>query len=217
VGTSGGKEKELRKSFASLVVPSGYRVQFGRMSQMMAESNSQFALVGGLAVALTYMVLVALLESWLLPLVIWLTLPLGLIGVVWSLFVSGYSFSMIANMSIIMLIGVVVNNAILMIDYAEQERRHKGAHKRHAIIDGAVNKLKPILMMNLAIVLSALPQALALGEGGEIRAPFGITAIGGILVSTFLTLFLVPVLYVWAAPKKAVEVQDAQDAQRPAS
>lgn len=209
-GTVGEIETSLRATFAGIAVPTGYKIDFGRMSEMMADSNKQLGIAGMLAIILTYMVLVALIESFLLSFVVWLTLPLGMIGIVWSLFVSGYSFSMMANMSIIMLIGVVVNNAILMIDYAQQERRDKGAHKRHAIIDAAVVKLKPILMMNLAIVLSAVPQALALGEGGEIRAPFGITAIGGILVSTVLTLYVMPVLYVWTAPRKAPKTEVVQ-------
>jgi HAE1 family hydrophobic/amphiphilic exporter-1 len=146
------------------------------------------------------MVLAGILESLLQPFVIMLTLPLGLIGVIWALFLTGNSISMLSLMSLIMLIGIVVNNAILMIDYAHMRRR-QGDTPREAIENGAANKFKPILMMNLAIMLAMLPQALGLGSGAELRAPFAITAIGGILVSTLLTLFVIPTLYVITAKK----------------
>jgi HAE1 family hydrophobic/amphiphilic exporter-1 len=200
-GTSGAKVSELRRRFSEIPLLPGYRVRFGGMQEMMDESFAQLVTAGLLAVVLTYMVLVGILESLSMALVIWLTLPLGLIGVIWALFFTGNAFSMISNMSIIMLIGIVVNNAILIIDYARQERRSRGLAPREAIVEAAVTKLKAIIMMNLAIILAMLPQALSLGSGGEIRAPFAITAIGGIVVSTLLTLFVTPVLYVVTAPK----------------
>ncbi|MBD3317606.1 MAG: hypothetical protein GF344_17595 [Chitinivibrionales bacterium] len=201
-GTSGGKVAEIRALTENIQTKPGYSIGFGGDQEMMEESFGELMIAGGLAIALTYMLLVALLESLLMALVIWLTLPLGLIGVVWALFLTGNSFSMMANMSIIMLIGIVVNNAILLIDYARQERLHRGLTAVDAIVSAGKTKLKAIIMMNLAIVVAMIPQALALGSGGEFRAPFAITAIGGILVSTALTLFVIPVLYVVTAPKK---------------
>ncbi len=201
-GSTGGKVSQLDKSFQSINLESGYSVGFGGDQDMMRESNQQLIIAGLLAIILTYMVLAGILESLLMALVIWLTLPLGLIGVVWALFLTGNTFSMISNMSIIMLIGIVVNNAILLIDYARQLRAERGLSSRDAIVEAGKTKLKAIIMMNLAIVLAMIPQALALGSGGQIRAPFAITAIGGVLVSTALTFFIIPALYVITEHKK---------------
>ena len=208
-GTSGAKAAALSKEFATIDLPEGYGIRFGGMQEMQDEAFSELGFAGMLAVLLTIMVLIGILESFGMAFVIWLTLPLGIIGVIWALFLSGGSFSMISNMSIIMLIGIVVNNAILMIDYARQIRRERGLDSRTAIIEASATKLKAIIMMNLAIVFAMLPQALALGSGGEIRAPFAITAIGGIIVSTLLTLFVIPVLYVMTA-KKAINTSEGK-------
>ncbi|MFW5775557.1 MAG: efflux RND transporter permease subunit, partial [Chitinivibrionales bacterium] len=209
-GSTGGKTAELEKRFGSIPLESGYAIGFGGDQDMMRESNQQLIIAALLAIILTYMVLAGILESLLMALVIWLTLPLGLIGVVWALFLTGNTFSMISNMSIIMLIGIVVNNAILLIDHARQLRREQGLSSRDAIVEAGKTKLKAIIMMNLAIVLAMLPQALAFGSGGQIRAPFAITAIGGVLVSTALTFFIIPALYVITERKK-IESGEARD------
>ncbi len=206
-GTSGGKVQEISKRIKELDVKPGYKVGFGGDQEMMEESFGELAIAGGLAVALTYMLLVALLESLSMAFVIWLTLPLGLVGVVWALFLTGNSFSMISLLSVIMLVGIVVNNAILLIDYARQQRKQFGISAIDAIVKAAGTKLKAIIMSNLAIIISLLPMALALGAGGKFRAPFAITAIGGILVSTLLTFFIIPALYVLTAPKKVEQPQ----------
>ncbi|MFW6220844.1 MAG: efflux RND transporter permease subunit [Fibrobacterota bacterium] len=207
-GSTGEKTAELKKKFSSIPLDADYSIGFGGDQDMMQESNQQLMIAGLLAVILTYMVLAAILESLLMALVIWLTLPLGLIGVIWALFLTGNTFSMISNMSIIMLVGIVVNNAILLIDYARQLRREQGLSSRDAIIEAGKTKIKAILMMNLAIVLAMLPQALAFGSGGQIRAPFAITAIGGVLVSTALTFFIIPALYVITERKKMKSQQN---------
>lgn len=107
---------------------------------------------------------------------------------------------MISLMSVVMLIGIVVNNAILLIDYARHQRLAKGLTAREAIVAAAGTKLKAILMSNLAIVISMVPMALGLGSGGSFRAPFAITAIGGVVCSTIFTFVVIPILYVWTAP-----------------
>ncbi len=199
--TTGEKTDAIAALTSQMTLKPGYNIGFGGMQEMMGESMQSLIIAAGLAIVLTYMLLVALLESLGMALVIWLTLPLGLIGVIWALFLTGSSFSMMSNMSIIMLIGIVVNNAILLIDYARQERLNRGLPAADAIVNAGKTKLKAIIMMNLAIVVAMLPQALALGSGGEFRAPFAITAIGGVMVSTVLTFFVTPVLYVMTAPK----------------
>ncbi len=200
-GTTGIKAAELKRLTDKMDLKPGYQIYYGGSQEMMQESFSSLIFAAMLAIILTYMVLSGILESLLQPFVIMFTLPLGLIGVIWALFLTGTAISMMSLMSVVMLIGIVVNNAILMIDYAHMRRR-QGDTPRKAIEKAADNKFKPILMMNLAIVLAMLPQALSLGSGGEIRAPFAITAIGGILMSTLLTLFVIPTLYVITARKK---------------
>jgi HAE1 family hydrophobic/amphiphilic exporter-1 len=146
------------------------------------------------------MLLVALLESIPMAFVIMLTIPLGIIAVIWFLFLSNNSISMISLMSVVMLIGVVVNNAILLIDYAQQQRLAQGLSAKDAIIKAGGTKLKAIIMSNLAIVISMVPMALGIGNGGSFQSPFAITAIGGVIISTVFTFFIIPVLYVWTAP-----------------
>jgi HAE1 family hydrophobic/amphiphilic exporter-1 len=176
--------------------------RFGGFQELNRETNEQLLFAGTLAIILTLMVLIGILESIKMGAVIFLTIPLGFIGVVWAIYLTGNTISMISSLSMIMLIGIVVNNAILLIDYARIQRRKRGISARRAIVEAGEVKLKPILMANLAIIISMVPMALGLGAGGSFRAPFAITAIGGVLVSTILTFFFIPVLYVLTAPKK---------------
>jgi len=187
-------------------LPEGYTYKTAGDQDRVEETMEQLLIAATLAVILTLMLLIALLESIPMGVVIFMTLPLGLIGVIWALFITHSSLSMISMMSIIMLIGVVVNNAILMIDYARQIRNETHVSPYEAIIRAAGAKLKAILMSNIAIIVSMIPMALGLGSGGTFRAPFAITAIGGVIVSTMLTFFVIPVLYVWTAPKHEDEV-----------
>jgi len=184
-------------------LPEGYVYKTGGSQDTLDDTMEQLLIAGVLAILLTLMLLIALLESIPMGLVIFMTLPLGLIGVIWGLFVTGKPISMISMLSTIMLIGVVVNNAILMVDYARQIRREdENLSAIDAIIKSAKIKLKAILMANIAIVVSTIPMALGMGAGGEFRAPFAIAAIGGVIISTMLAFFVIPVIYVWTAPKK---------------
>lgn len=175
-------------------LPQGVTVYFGGQSEMMAESFSSLLQALMLAIILTYMLLAAILESYRFPLIIMMTLPLALIGVSMSLVISGKSISMIAMISIIMLVGIVVNNGILLIDYT-QELRKRGKGLTDAILTACPVRLRPILMSTVATVLGMLPLAIGIGAGGEMRAPMAIVAIGGLAVSTALTLFVIPVLF----------------------
>ena len=191
----------LRALQEKIELPEGYEFRTAGMQDMADDMMEQLMIAALMAIILTLMVLIGLLESIRLGLVIFLTLPLGLIGVIWGLFVTGSSLSMISMMSIIMLIGLVSTNAILMIDYARQIRKKNDMCPIDAIVKAAGTKLRVILMTNIAIVFSMLPMALGMGAGGAFRAPFAITAIGGVIVSTGLTFFVIPVLYVWTASK----------------
>lgn len=199
-GNIGKKIAAINEKLDEIELEPGYSIKFAGMQDMQDDSFSQLGVASILAVALTFMLLVALLESISMAFVIMLTIPLGLIGVIWFLFFTNSTISMISLLSLIMLIGVVVNNAILLIDYARGQRLKNGISAKEAIVQAGGIKFKAIIMSNLAIIISMVPMALGLGSGGSFRAPFAITAIGGITMSTIFTFFLIPILYLWTAP-----------------
>lgn len=197
-GAAGSKAAELQKLTDKIQLPPGYKINYGGMQEMMQDSFRSLFITMILAIILTYIVLAGSIESLTQPILIMITIPMGFVGVLWGLYLSGNSISMISLMSSIMLIGVVVNNAILIIDYAHQ-RQKDGLSQRDAIIDACRVKFSAIIMMNLAIVLSMLPQAFNVAS---FQSPFAITAIGGIAVSTVMTLFVIPAMYMFTSPNK---------------
>lgn len=161
---------------------------------MLSRVVSDMIMVFVIATLLTYMLLAAILESFTQPLFILATVPLALIGVVVSLLITGVALNFVAMLAIVMLVGIVVNNAILILDYYSQLRR-EGKNAHDAFLIAAPTKLKPIIMSNIAIVLGMLPMAMGIGaSGAEMRTPMGIVTIGGIISSTIMTLYLIPAL-----------------------
>jgi HAE1 family hydrophobic/amphiphilic exporter-1 len=147
-----------------------------------------------LAVILIYMVLASQFGSLLHPFLIMFSVPLGFIGVVWALFLTGHTLSMVSFIGIIMMVGVVVSNAIILVDYVNRLREH-GVELKEAIVRAGRIRLRPILMTSLCTVFALIPMALGLGEGSEANSPLAVAVIGGLTVSTFLTLVFVPTLY----------------------
>ncbi|MCH8286242.1 efflux RND transporter permease subunit [candidate division KSB1 bacterium] len=147
-----------------------------------------------LAIILAYIVLAAIMESFVNPFIIMMTLPLALIGVILSLVISGKTINIISLMAIVMLVGIVVNNAILLLDYM-QKLRKQGKTLNEAILEAASVRLRPILMTNIATAMSMIPLALELGEGAEMRSPMAIVSIGALITSTIFTLYIIPILY----------------------
>jgi HAE1 family hydrophobic/amphiphilic exporter-1 len=147
-----------------------------------------------LAIFLVYLVMASQLESFLHPFVIIFTLPLGAIGVIGALALTGRSINIVAMIGAVMLAGIVVNNAIVLVD-AVNQRRRSGMGKSEALIAAGSDRLRPILMTSATTILGLLPMALGLGEGAELRAPLAITVIGGLTVATLLTLVVIPVVY----------------------
>jgi len=192
----GNVTSEIDKRLDEIELPSGYRFTWGGNVKMMNEMVADMLFAFMLAILLTYMLLAAILESFVQPLFILLTLPLAMIGVFASLYYTNVAFGLTSLMAIVMLIGIVVNNAILMFDYANQLIREQGMSVHDALVEACPTKLKPIIMASLAIILGMLPMALGIGDAGkEMRIPLGVVAIGGLLVSTVLTLFVVPAFY----------------------
>jgi len=141
------------------------------------------------------MLLAAILESFAQPLLIMATVPLALIGVILSLFLTGQALNIFSMMASIMLVGIVVNNAILILDYVNQ-RRKDGLNTHDALLEAGEHKLKPIVMSTLSIVIGMLPMALGIGSNmKEFRQSMGVVSIGGLIVSSFLTLIIIPAFY----------------------
>jgi len=186
---------EITKRIESIDMPSGYRITWGGDAEMMQEAAIDMLRTFIIAIVLTYMLLAAILESLTQPLMILGTVPLALIGVFGGMYITGKTMNIISMLSIVMLLGIVVNNAILMLSYTN-ELREKGYSVYDALIEACPTKLKPIIMSSIAIILGMLPMALGFGDAGrEIREPMGIVAIGGLVVSTFLALFVIPAIY----------------------
>jgi HAE1 family hydrophobic/amphiphilic exporter-1 len=186
---------ELTALQKEMDLPEGFQFNWGGASQMMQDTVAAMIRAFFIAMLLTYMLLAAILESFTKPFLILMTVPLSLIGVIISLYLSGINLGIIVLMGIIMLLGMVVNAAILIMDYTEQ-LREGGKTTKEALLEAGSTKLKPILMSSIAIIMGMLPMALGIGSAGaEMRQPLGIVSIGGVLVATLLTLFVIPALY----------------------
>ena len=162
-----------------------------------------------IAFLLTYMLLAAILESFTQPMMILGTVPLALVGVFASLWMTGKTLNTMSLMAIIMLLGIVVNNAILQLDYTNILRK-KGKNVHDALVEACPTKLKPILMATIAIIFGMMPMAIGIGSAGvEFRQPLGIVSIGGLIVSTLLSLLVIPAIYNLTSKDKtlAPEVQ----------
>lgn len=188
---------------SELDFPFGYRYETAGNSKEMAKTVKQMAFVFVIAIILTYMLLAAILENLWQPVLILFTVPLAMIGVVAVYIITGKAMNFIGMMSIVMLVGMVVNNAILILDYANQLRR-EGKSMQEALIIACPEKLKAIVMSNVATILGLLPMALGLGaQGAEMRQPMGLVSVGGLITSTILTLFMTPASqFLFAGRKK---------------
>ena len=165
----------------------------GSVAAMEAAFRS-FGFGLAMAVVLLYLVMVAQFRSFLDPFIIMFAVPMGLIGVIWTLILTGTTLNIESFMGIIVMVGIVVSNSILLVDFANQRRR-EGQELRRAVVESARVRMRPILMTALATIAGLMPIALTLGEGSEASAPLARAAVGGLAVSTVLTLILVPCVY----------------------
>jgi HAE1 family hydrophobic/amphiphilic exporter-1 len=185
----------VQARLGQLRVPPDFSIGFGEELEEQARSFQQLQLVLILAVLLVYAVMASQYESLRDPFIIMFSVPVAAIGVVLSLLLTGTSFSMQAYIGIIMLAGIVVSNAILLVDYINTLRRRDGMPLREAVELGGRTRLRPILMTSIATMLGLVPMAIGIGEGGELQAPLARVVIGGLLTSTLVTLVLVPAIY----------------------
>ncbi|MFI5359211.1 MAG: efflux RND transporter permease subunit [Halanaerobiales bacterium] len=177
-----------------LDLPPGYQLEYGGEFQEIIDAFTDLYYVLLLAVVLVYMVMAAQFESFLQPFIVIFSVPMAAIGVLFALFISGHNLSIVTLMGMIMLAGIVVNNAIVMVDYINT-LRSRGSSVKEALEEAGPVRLRPILMTSLTTILGLVPMALGRGEGGELTAPLGIVVIAGLTVATFLTLYLIPIIY----------------------
>lgn len=190
----GGAVDEVRQMVAENNLGAGIGMHIGGQGEELAESVKALLFAFGLAIFLVYLVMASQFESLLHPFVILFTIPLALVGAVLALLLTRSPVSVVVFIGLILLVGLVVKNAIILIDKVNQ-LREAGVAKRVALVEGARSRLRPIIMTTLCTLFGFLPLALAFGEGAEVRSPMAITVIGGLLVSTLLTLVVIPVVY----------------------
>ncbi len=192
--SAGDVQNDIEQKMKGIELPAGYRWDWGSNQKRRGEEFAGMGVAVALAIALIYMLLASQFESFVHPLTILVSVPLSIIGVILALFLSGRAFGLTAFIGLLLLVGIVVKNGILLIDYTNA-LRERGRNRDEAILEASPTRLRPILMTSLAAGFGMLPLALGLGEGSETQAPLATTVIGGLLTSTVLTLFVVPVIY----------------------
>ena len=191
----------IEKAIAGLRLPTDYRVVWSGEREEMSQSFRSLILALLLATLLTYMIMAAQFESLVHPFIVMFTLPMGAAGAIVAMLLTGQTLNVISVIGMVVLIGIVVDNATVKIDYTNQLRRG-GMELRAAVEEGSHVRLRPILMSTATTLIGLIPMALALESGGELMQPLAIVVIGGLTFSTFMTLILIPVIYEWVEQRK---------------
>jgi HAE1 family hydrophobic/amphiphilic exporter-1 len=188
----------IREQVAGIAMPPGFSVYFGGEYEEQQKASADFRLSLIIALALVYMVMAGQFERFLDPLIVLCSVPLAVIGVVPTMLLTGTTVNMQSLMGVVMLIGIVVNNAIVLVDYTNLLRRDEGLEPVEAVRRACRRRLRPILMTTLTTVLGLSPLALGLGAGAEMQAALARVVLGGLVASTFVTLVFIPALYLGA-------------------
>jgi multidrug efflux pump subunit AcrB len=194
----GGSQSEAIALVEALAqdLPAGYRVVLGGASVAFRESMSGLAFALALGIAVAYMILASQFNSLVHPVTVLTILPLSVAGAAFALLAAGYSLNIFSMIGLLLLMGIVKKNSILLVDHANAAREREGLGARAAMLRAGPVRLRPILMTSIATLMAAVPAALALGPGSETRAPMAVAVIGGLVVSTTLSLLVVPAFYV---------------------
>jgi multidrug efflux pump subunit AcrB len=176
-------------------LPAGMKITLRGQSEVMNSSFSTLGLGLLLAIALVYLLMVVLFQSWLDPFIIMLALPGALMGILWMLTLTGTTVNVVSLMGSIVAVGIAVSNSILMVSFANDIRVIKGLNSIQGALEAGKTRLRPVLMTAIAMVLGMIPMSIGAGEGGEQNAPLGRAVIGGLVVATIFTLFIVPIFY----------------------
>ena len=190
----GEVKKDIEEQLAKLDIPAGITVDFGGEVEEQRKTFRDLFLLLIVGIILVYMIMVSQFESLKTPFIIFFSIPFAFIGAAWALFITGTTLNLMSFMALIMLMGVVVNNAIVLVDYTNILRA-RGLSLTEAVKQAGKHRLRPVLMTTFTTIFGMLPLAVSRGWGAEMWQPFGITAIGGLLVSTLVTLVLVPIVY----------------------
>lgn len=177
------------------VLPEGYRIEFTGGSASMKETVGSFWLAFILGLVIAYMILASQFNSYIHPITVLLAMPFAISGALIALFVSNQSINLYSAIAFILLMGIVKKNSILLVEFTNHVREEKKKPVREALLEACPIRLRPILMTSIATVAAAIPAALAFGPGAETRIPMAVAVIGGVVLSTFLTLFVVPCAY----------------------
>ena len=197
----------IENAMAQVPVPSGVVWELGGQNKEMNVSFASLRFALGLAIFLVYLVMAATFESLLHPFIVLFTIPLAIVGVVAGLLATGTTITVIVLIGTIMLVGIVVNNAIVLIDAINRLRR-AGVEKFEAVVRAGHMRLRPILMTSLTTILALLPMALSWGEGAELRSPLAITVASGLFFSMLLTLVVIPAAYMLVPSKVEIEGEE---------
>jgi len=189
----------IRDELSQQVLPEGFSVIFGGEYEEQQKAAADFQLAIIVALILIYMVMAAQFERFVDPIIVMSSVPLALIGVVPTMLLTGTTLNLQSLMGIVMLVGIVVNNAIVLVDYINLLRREQGFSVHDAVVEAASLRLRPILMTTLTTILGLLPMSFGFGQGGEIQASLARVVIGGLTASTLITLVLIPTVYVIVA------------------
>ena len=191
----GSVSGQINRRIAGIMMPTGYGISQGGEVESQGEVFGAVLGALGLALLFMYLILVVQFGSFLDPIAIMLSLPLSLIGVVLALLITRDTINIMSLIGVVLLMGIVVKNAILLIDFAKWAKERQGMSTRDALVEAGRIRLRPIMMTTLALIAGMVPVALGIGEGADFRAPLGRAVIGGVVTSTLLTLLVVPTVY----------------------
>lgn len=199
----------VQQAVAPLALPEGVTVEFNGENEQIMNAMGQLMLMLLLGVVLVYLIMVAQFQSLKSPFIVMFTIPLAFTGGFLALLVSGIEVSVVSLIGFVMLVGVIVNNGIVLVDYINQQRQD-GMARREAIIDAGVTRLRPILMTSLTTILGLVVTALAKNAGTALIQPIALVCIGGLLYATLMTLFVVPCMYDMMNKKELRKVDDSE-------
>ncbi len=206
-GYSLGEALEFLEQTAERILPAGYAVDYSGQSREFKTSSAGLALTFVLALAFIYLVLAAQFESFRDPFIIMLTVPLSMTGALGALYLTGGTLNVYSQIGLVTLVGLITKHGILIVEFSNQ-LRDRGMQLREAVIEASTLRLRPILMTTGAMVLGAVPLALATGAGAESRQQIGWVIVGGLLLGTFFTLFVVPTVYTLLARRERATIED---------
>lgn len=203
----GDAAEQVEDILKDIRVPQGITVEMSGQVSEQQESFSSLYLVFIVGIVLVYMVMASQFESFKDPFVIIFAIPFSVTGIIWAFMITGLTLSVVTFIGAIMLLGIVVNNGIVLVDYTNLLRK-RGNNLKEAVLEGGRSRLRPVLMTTFTTVLGMLPMALSTGMGSEMWRPLGITIIGGLLISALITLILIPVIYT-SIHYKAIQKEEA--------